>query len=386
MAGHALAGHARGAGVRAARRDAPRARVQGRVQRRGARGVRPRDAGVRRRSLPRRRRVERQFRRRAGGSVIFPTSDASTTSSARRPVGCRSSGDAMSGAFVLGAVAYDPKVVTIWDGFVRWFAEQGFAFDYVLFTHYERLVEAQFAGAVDCAWNSPLACRSERLGCRAFGRRPAPSPCATPTRTSLRRGRSPRRGTIPRRRRPPRQGRRRRSRLAAGDHPPLALAAQGLSPGATSTYRPTTCSSASTATTSAATRRGEGPARGSVDAACILDGNLGAFVRGEPRARSLRVLTQTAPTTTATSRCSTGRRRGPWRFTELLFAQRGDDDGGAPADGPRGLKAWRPGASRTTPPSPPRATAWHRRPVARARVGPLREGRVTSVDLGGLSF
>ncbi len=55
----------------------------------------------------------------------------------------------MSDAFVLGAVAYDPKVVTIWDGFVRWFAEQGFAFDYVLFTHYERLVEAQFAGAGD---------------------------------------------------------------------------------------------------------------------------------------------------------------------------------------------------------------------------------------------
>ena len=29
----------------------------------------------------------------------------------------------------LGAVAYDPKVVTIWEGFREWFAEQGLDFD-----------------------------------------------------------------------------------------------------------------------------------------------------------------------------------------------------------------------------------------------------------------
>ncbi|UJP06209.1 MAG: phosphate/phosphite/phosphonate ABC transporter substrate-binding protein [Nitrosomonas sp.] len=28
---------------------------------------------------------------------------------------------------ILGAVAYDPKVVTIWDGFQCWFAQHGFA-------------------------------------------------------------------------------------------------------------------------------------------------------------------------------------------------------------------------------------------------------------------
>ncbi|NUO54260.1 MAG: ABC transporter substrate-binding protein, partial [Polyangiaceae bacterium] len=28
---------------------------------------------------------------------------------------------------MLGAVAYDPKVVTIWDGFQRFFAERGLA-------------------------------------------------------------------------------------------------------------------------------------------------------------------------------------------------------------------------------------------------------------------
>ena len=63
----------------------------------------------------------------------------------------------MTDPLVLGAVAYDAKVVPIWDGFQRWFAERGFAFDYVLYSNYERQVEQHFAGAFDVAWNSPLA-------------------------------------------------------------------------------------------------------------------------------------------------------------------------------------------------------------------------------------
>jgi phosphonate transport system substrate-binding protein len=31
---------------------------------------------------------------------------------------------------ILGAVAYDPKVVTIWDGFRAYFAGHGLDFDY----------------------------------------------------------------------------------------------------------------------------------------------------------------------------------------------------------------------------------------------------------------
>lgn len=58
---------------------------------------------------------------------------------------------------LLGAVAYDPKVVTIWDGFIRYFARHGFAFDYVLHSNYERQVEAHLAGHFHVAWNSPLA-------------------------------------------------------------------------------------------------------------------------------------------------------------------------------------------------------------------------------------
>ena len=48
---------------------------------------------------------------------------------------------AMTSSLLLGAVAYDPKVVTIWDGFRVWLAEHDFAFDYVLYSNYERQVE-----------------------------------------------------------------------------------------------------------------------------------------------------------------------------------------------------------------------------------------------------
>jgi ABC-type phosphate/phosphonate transport system substrate-binding protein len=65
---------------------------------------------------------------------------------------------------LLGAVAYDPKVVTIWDGFRRWFAEHDLPFDYVLYSNYERQVEDLVSGRIDLAWNSPLAwVRARRL-------------------------------------------------------------------------------------------------------------------------------------------------------------------------------------------------------------------------------
>jgi phosphonate transport system substrate-binding protein len=72
---------------------------------------------------------------------------------------------------LLGAVAYDPKVVTIWDGFKEYFAQHGLPFDYILYTNYERQVEAHFSGHIHIAWNSPLAwLESQRLAA-ALGRR-----------------------------------------------------------------------------------------------------------------------------------------------------------------------------------------------------------------------
>ncbi len=70
---------------------------------------------------------------------------------------------------VMGAVAYAPKVVTIWEGFKAWFREHGLEFDFVLYSNYERQVEDQFNGTLHLAWNSPLAwVRAERIA-RAKG-------------------------------------------------------------------------------------------------------------------------------------------------------------------------------------------------------------------------
>jgi ABC-type phosphate/phosphonate transport system substrate-binding protein len=54
-------------------------------------------------------------------------------------------------------VAYDPKVVTIWEGFLEYFRRRGLQVDYVLYSNYESQVEAHVRGQIDVAWNSPLA-------------------------------------------------------------------------------------------------------------------------------------------------------------------------------------------------------------------------------------
>jgi phosphonate transport system substrate-binding protein len=70
---------------------------------------------------------------------------------------------------ILGAVAYAPKVVTIWEGFKTYFEARGLPFDFILYSNYETQVEAQFSGDIHLAWNSPLAwLRAERLA-RAKG-------------------------------------------------------------------------------------------------------------------------------------------------------------------------------------------------------------------------
>lgn len=58
---------------------------------------------------------------------------------------------------LLGAVAYDPKVVTIWEDIREHFRKEGVPMDFVLFSNYERQVQSLLAGHVDIAWNTPLA-------------------------------------------------------------------------------------------------------------------------------------------------------------------------------------------------------------------------------------
>jgi ABC-type phosphate/phosphonate transport system substrate-binding protein len=72
---------------------------------------------------------------------------------------------------IMGAVAYDPKVVTIWDGFKEYFQDHGLEFDYVLFSNYEKQVEAHVQGHIHVAWNSPLAWLQAERVAHELGRR-----------------------------------------------------------------------------------------------------------------------------------------------------------------------------------------------------------------------
>lgn len=76
---------------------------------------------------------------------------------------------------LVGAVAYDPRVVTIWDIIQAFFLAEGCPMDYVLYTNYEMLQDALVRGDVDIAWNSPLAwldaCRRTGGACRAIAMR-----------------------------------------------------------------------------------------------------------------------------------------------------------------------------------------------------------------------
>jgi ABC-type phosphate/phosphonate transport system substrate-binding protein len=70
----------------------------------------------------------------------------------------------MSRTIWVGAVAYDPKVVTIWEGMRRYFHEEaGVPVEVVLFQSYEAQVSALLASAadsmprIDIAWNTNLA-------------------------------------------------------------------------------------------------------------------------------------------------------------------------------------------------------------------------------------
>ena len=63
----------------------------------------------------------------------------------------------MTKPVLVGAVVYDPKVVTIWEIIKDFFEENGCPMDYVFYSNYESQVQALLRGEIDIAWNSPLA-------------------------------------------------------------------------------------------------------------------------------------------------------------------------------------------------------------------------------------
>src|SRR5206468_2837723 len=126
---------------------------------------RPGHESVRRCGVPQGAGHRTTLSRRAGGTCHG--ADHRRAAGLRRPgvarfASARRGGRAMT--LLLGAVAYDPKVVTIWTGFREWFLRHDFPFDYVLYSHYERQVDELLAGHIHVAWNSPLAwVRARRL-------------------------------------------------------------------------------------------------------------------------------------------------------------------------------------------------------------------------------
>lgn len=58
---------------------------------------------------------------------------------------------------LVGAVAYHERVVPIWEVFKDYFAKAGVPVDYLLFSNYERQVEALLSGQIDIGWNTNTA-------------------------------------------------------------------------------------------------------------------------------------------------------------------------------------------------------------------------------------
>ncbi len=81
----------------------------------------------------------------------------------------------MEKPILVGAVAYDPRVEPIGEGMRAYFRETGPAIDYVLYSNYDRQVQALLQGQIDIAWNTNLAWvkvyRRTKGACRALAMR-----------------------------------------------------------------------------------------------------------------------------------------------------------------------------------------------------------------------
>ena len=253
-----------------------------------------------------------------------------------------------SETLLLGAVAYDPKVVTIWDGFQEYFAARGLAFDYLLYSNYERQVEGHFAGHIHAAWNSPLAwIETDRLAsARGVGARAVAMRDTDRDLTSVVVVRSDSKVAS--------LGDLRGARIGTGaaDSPQahliplLHLAEVGIEPGREAEVKRFDLLVGKHGDHIGGEREAaHALIAGEVDAACMIDGNHLLFAReGVLPPGSTRVIHQTPPY----DHCNvTVLDDAPAalidRFVELLFAMSYDDPAVRRLLDLEGLKAWRPG-------------------------------------------
>ena len=249
--------------------------------------------------------------------------------------------------FLLGAVAYDPKVVTIWDGFKVFFEENGLPFDYILFHNYERQVEAHFRSMIDVAWNSPLAwIQAERIA-KKCGR--------TATAVAMRDSDQDLTSVVVVR---AEDGARqvsdlsgRRVGVGAGDSPQATLIPMwslrqaGHSLPESFVVRHDLLVGKHGDHVGGERVAVQALLRGEVDAACIIDSNLVAFAAdGTAPPGSLRVLHRTAPYDHCNFTVLDGTdSRALAKFLELLMGMRWDDPTVRRLMDLEGLKAWKVG-------------------------------------------
>jgi phosphonate transport system substrate-binding protein len=248
---------------------------------------------------------------------------------------------------VLGAVAYDAKVVPIWDGFKAYFATRGLAFDFVLYSNYERQVAAQLRGEIAVAWNSPLAWLHTLAAAPARARAIAMRDTDRDlTSVVLARADGPVRtvGDL----------RAKRVGVGAADSPqatliPLAaLAAAGVVPGRdVAVVRHDLLLGKHGDHIGGEREAVRALVAGTVDAACVIDGNRVAFAKeGLVGAGQLRVVLQTGPYDHCNFTVLGDDTPAIARFRELLLAMSYDDAAVRPLLDMEGLRAWLPG--RTT--------------------------------------
>lgn len=91
----------------------------------------------------------------ASGLLLFGLACA-IASGGERPAGDNATKTSAK-AIKIGAVAYSPAAVTIFEGVCRYLTKNGLPADYVLYSNYDSLVDALHKRQVDIAWNTPLA-------------------------------------------------------------------------------------------------------------------------------------------------------------------------------------------------------------------------------------
>ena len=275
----------------------------------------------------------------------------------------------------IGAVAYDPKVVTIWNGFREWLRDRGLANSYVLYSNYEQQVEALLGGGVDVAWNSPLAwVRCSRLAqSRGLSMQPLLMRDTDRDLTSVVLVRSDSQiesvadladKTVG---------------VGAIDSPqgtmiPLAhLAREGLAHGTYTVRRFDVGVGLHGDHVGGEREAVRALVKGEVDAACMLDANNLEFAReGTLPPGSTRLLTQTPVFDHCMMTASpSAPKQVVDRFVELLLSMSFDDPGVRPLLEMEGLKAWLPG----------RTSGYEQLEQATLKQGFYdREGRITATD------